>query len=197
MKKRTLLSILCVFVLVGILIIAFTKYKEKSIKIPYITFMENHNREKCLFICSDGRIFTSTSEEAFLMSFEELDEAIQQNRYEDVVRLVGTTSSKKVRQMYRYFIKIVVKKRYYVGSKTNNQPASKVRDKKVRYWRGVVYDNDGVMTDRLIFESNSDMLCSDVRGYKIVNWMYDTLEEYFAEEGKAAFSNASGTADHD
>lgn len=147
-------------------------------QIPYIAFKYNTRRENSLYICSDGKIFVSTSEEAFMMAKEEIITKIKQNDYSDILEYVGTTKPAKVRKMYRLFSRVVLKEDYRVRRLYYAVPASAEYGGTVGYWYGVYSGGDGKLKVKTIYHSNSEEYCSDKRAYKIVDWMYECLKEY-------------------
>lgn len=182
-KKVSSIAILIMLIVAAMAVIVVISNKETEQQIPYIAFVENSTREDCLFICANGDIFAATSEEAFIMDFSELAEKIQEDNYADILEFMGTTDAGKVKKMYRLYSSVVLKDGYYVTSRKEEGPALQVYGGKeyggkVRYWSGIYYDDEGELMSRGIYQSNSDMICSDIRAYVIVEWMYECLKDY-------------------
>ena len=177
-KIKSIIMILILLVISVTTVLVVIRNKKLEQQIPYIAFVENSTREDCIFICSDGDIYAATSEDAFTMDFAEMAKKIQEDDYADVLEFVGTTDAKKVRKKYRLFLKVVLRDGYYVTSKYKIMPTSKEYGGKVRYWSGIYYDDEGVLKSCGIYQSNADMVCSDIRAYKIVEWMYNCLKDY-------------------
>jgi len=178
-KRRTVIVFSIGIILACIAVLVIAKVRENRREIPYIAFMENFDRSSCLYICANGYIYASTSEEAFTTPIAELSEKIQCNEYADILKFVGTTDARKVYNMYCLFEKVVVTEDYYIASKSNSGPASDKYGEKVRYWTGIGYNEDGHLTYYTIYQSKSDKICSDKRAYKILEWMYECLKDYF------------------
>ena len=177
MKKRRIIAvvasivlILSVFLIVNKLVIVRT--------IPHVSFMYNISRAKCLYICSNGDIYASTSEESFGMEFSELIECIKQKEYEDILIHVGNADGRKVRKMYRLFLEVVVNENYGVRPERYDGPQAEAYGGPEALFGGIYYDENRVPIYDTIYISNADMLCSDERAYEIVDWMYDVLKDY-------------------
>ena len=76
--------------------------------IPYIAFASSRDRETRFYICSDGDIYISVSEESFFMEKSELIDKIRKNDYTDVLEYVGKTDARKVKEMHRLFSEVVL-----------------------------------------------------------------------------------------
>lgn len=147
-------------------------------QIPYIAFMSNRDRETCLYICRNGDIYTSLSEESFLMEKSELIEIIRKNDYGDVLEYVGKTDARMVREMHCLFSEVVLAEGYYVQYPKLGIPNSASYDEEKWYWYGLCYDEAGNVETRVIYISDGVRVCSDKRAYEIVDWMYDVLKNY-------------------
>lgn len=178
MKKTKKASVIVIVIIIIIMVVAVLVVARREEKIPYIAFMENHTREECLFICANGDIYASTSEEAFTMDFAEMEEKIQANDYADILKFMGTTDAKKVKKMYKLYTSIVINNEYHVANKKGEQPASQEYGGKVRYWSGIYYNDEGELVTRNIYQSNAGKVCSNKLAYIIVKWMYNCLKEY-------------------
>lgn len=177
MKKRriivvvaSIVLILSVFLIVNKLVIVRT--------IPHVSFMYNISRAKCFYICSNGDIYASTSEESFEMEFSELIECIKQKEYEDILIHVGNTDGRRVRKMYRLFLEVVVNEDYWVRPERYDGPQTGEYGGAEALFGGIYYDENRVPTYDKIYVSNADKLCSDERAYEIVDWMYEVLKDY-------------------
>lgn len=185
MKKRRFILVLILFVVISSTIFSVFRMIQNK-RIPYIAFMYNSTREDCLYICSDGDIYASTSEESFVMSHEEVIDKIKQNDYSDILKYVGKTNARKVRKMYRLFSRVVLDEDYYVDYISNSVPASTEYEGKNGKWYGIYaceadeYEGceEGELWSCVIYYSNADRCCTDKRGYKIVDWMYECLKDY-------------------
>lgn len=185
-KTRWIIKILfLIVILCGAAAFIIVRSKQRERPIPNVVFIQNSTREDCIYICSNGAIYAAMSEEAFITPISELDEKIQQNNYEDILELVGTTDPQKVRKMYSLFLSVVVNDRYRLRPISNEIPngstsvaAANNYENKKQYWTGIYYNDEGCLTTRGIYESRSDLICSDKRAYKIVQWIYDCLKEY-------------------
>ena len=177
-KIKSIIMILILLIISVTTVLVVIRNKKLEQQIPYIAFMENRSRSECLFICANGDIYAATSEEAFTMDFSEMAEKIQEDDYADVLEFVGTTDAKKVKKMYRLYSVVVLNENYRVKSKKKIVPASHEYDDKVSYWSGLYYDDEGELMPRVIYHSNADKVCSDIRAYKIVEWMYNCLKDY-------------------
>jgi len=177
-KVRLIITILILLVISVTTVLVVIRNKKLEQQIPYIAFMENFSRSECLFICSNGDIYASISEEAFTMDFSEMAKKIQEDDYADVLEFVGTTDAKKVKKMYRLYSSVVLNEDYRVKSKKRDEPASQEYGGKVRYWYGIYCNDDGEFLTKKIYQSNADKFCSDIRAYSIVRWMYNCLKDY-------------------
>lgn len=177
-RKKVIVSILvlCILLLVGVAV-SFLLCGKKH-QVPYIAFMENSTREDCLYICSDGNIYAAISEEAFTMTPEELERRIKENDYADILKFMGTTDASNVYRMHRLMCKVAIKGEYLLLDETIIEPDRDEYGEKKRYWNGYYYNEYGKVDVFGFYRSNSDVICSDKRAYKIVNWMYDCLKEY-------------------
>lgn len=197
-KTKWLIIVPCVVILICATIFIALKFEEDNREIPYIAFMENFDRANCLYICANGDIYASTSEEAFSTPLAELSAKIQREEYADILEFVGTTDAKEVRKMYRLFCSVVLKEGYYCSNRTNTEPdaggTSGGYENKVRYWSGMYYNDKEKLVTKMIYESKSDKICTDKRAYKIVEWMYECLKDYFDEDVKAEASAKSNEA---
>lgn len=182
-KKRGMIVVLISVVVICIL---FLIIREVIIArtIPHIAFMHNTSRAKCLYICSDGNIYASTSEESFVMENSELAERIKQENYDDILVYVGHTNVRTLRKMYRLFTEVVVNQKYGVYSTVIEVPNSREYGGSGEYggseghWGGFYYDENRDIKYDSIYVSNADMRCTDERAMEIVDWMYETLKDY-------------------
>ena len=185
MKKKRWRMILLLFICIGSALFLMVRLIQNK-QIPYIAFMYNSTRENCLYICTDGDIYASTSEESFVMSHEEVIDKIKQNDYSDILKYVGKTNAGKVRKMYRLFSRVVLDEDYYVDYISMDVPASTEYGGKEGYWYGIYeseYDEfneieEGELMTCAIYISNAGYYCTDKRGYKIVDWMHEVLKDY-------------------
>jgi len=166
----SIVLILSVFLIVNKLVIVRT--------IPHVSFMYNISRAKCFYICSNGDIYASTSEESFEMEFSELIECIKQKEYEDILIHVGNTDGRRVRKMYRLFLEVVVNEDYGVRPERYYGPQTEEYGGTEALFGGIYYDENRVPTYDTIYISNAGRICSDERAYEIVDWMYDVLKDY-------------------
>ena len=91
-----------------------------------------------------------------------------------------------VRKMYRLFSRVVLDEDYYVSYISMDVPASTEYGGKKGYWYGIYeseYDEfneieEGELITCVIYISNAGRYCTDKRGYKIVDWMYEVLKDY-------------------
>lgn len=185
-KKQWIIKILFLLVIICcVIVFIIVRNKQRECPIPNVVFIQNSTREDCMYICSNGNIYASISEEAFITPLSELDEKIQQNNYKDILEYVGTADSQKVHKMYSLFLRVVLKDGYCLKPKSNIIPngsigvstANNYEDKR-QYWTGIYYNDEGCLAYKAIYESGTDMVCSDKRAYKIVQWICDCLEEY-------------------
>ena len=51
-------------------------------------------------------------------------------------------------------------------------------NKKILFIQPTIYDDEGELMPRVIYHSNADKACSDIRAYSIVRWMYNCLKDY-------------------
>ncbi len=183
-KGRWILISLLLVIVLGVVLIVITerlktKREEENIKIPYITFMHNFNRADCLFLCSDGSIYASTSEEAFLMSFSELAEKAEQKKYEGILELVGTTDAQKVREMYHVFYQVVVEEgirfNYPMVEPNVEDPES---EKERHYWKGLYYSDEGELEKDTFFIAKKQGTCSDERLLALMDWLHGCLSKH-------------------
>ena len=182
-KKRCMIVVLIAIFVVCIL---FLVIREVIIArtIPHIAFSHNTSRAKCLYICSDGNIYASTSEESFEMENSELAERIKQEDYDDILVYVGHTNVRMLRKMYRLFTEVVIKQEYGVYPTVIEVPNSGEHDGSGEYggsegyWGGYYYDENRDIKYDSIYVSNADMRCTDERALEIVDWMYETLKDY-------------------
>lgn len=187
MKSRyRFIIVLALFAVFLFMLLAVCRIIENK-KIPYIAFMQNFDKETCFYICSDGKIYASTSEESFHLTSSELIERVQRDDYSDMLELVGRTSGMQVREMYRLFSDVVLDDEYRLRRKHltvidsyayEGDFKGESYEDKVWYWYGIYYNEKGEADSRCFYQSLSDMVCSDKRAYKIVGWMYDTLKSY-------------------
>lgn len=174
-KKKRLLVLLLLTVVVVCIAFLVIRIKQNK-RIPYIAFMHNADRAHCLYICSDGKIYASTSEESFVMDNADVIEKIRQNDYADILEYVGSTKAGKVRRMHRLFMRVVIDKEYYF-KRPMIQLFEESKGRK-QYWSGMYYSEEGKPVTRSFYISNVTGKCTDERAYKIVDWMYGTLKDY-------------------
>ena len=175
-KKWIIVTVLITMALLGVVL--FVGKVAENRQIPYIAFMSNADRETCLYICKNGDIYASLSEESFLMEKSELIEKIRKKDYAGVLEYVGETDAKQVREMYRLFSEVVLAEGYYVEVSDSGIPNSASYDEEAWYWYGLCYDEAKAVETRVIYISDDTRVCSDKRAYEIVEWMYDVLKEY-------------------
>ena len=177
-RKIMIISVTILFIVALVTVVAVVTNRKLEQKLPYIAFMENSTREDCIFICANGDIYAAASEEAFVADLSETAKKIREDNYGDMLELVGTTDAGTVKLMYGLYLAVVLKDEYFVTSVYKDVPAFKEYGGKVRYWTGVYYDEKGEMMPRGIYQSNADKVCSDMRAYIIVGWLYDCLKDY-------------------
>ena len=177
MKKRRISVVIASIVLIFSAFLIINKLVIVR-SIPHVSFMYNISRNKCFYICSNGDIYASTSEESFEMDFSELIECIKQKEYEEILIHVGKTDGRKVREMYHLFLEVVVNEEYWVRPERYDGPQAEEYGGTEALFGGIYYDENRVPTYDKIYMSNADMLCSDERAYEIVDWMYDVLKDY-------------------
>ena len=101
-KIKSIIMILILLIISVTTVLVVIRNKKLEQQIPYIAFVENSTREDCIFICANGDIYASTSEEAFTMDFSEMAVKIQGDDYSDILEFVGTTDAKKVKKCIVY-----------------------------------------------------------------------------------------------
>lgn len=175
-KSGIIFTLLIIIVLFGVAV--FVSNVVENRQIPYIAFMSNHDRKTCLYICRNGDIYASLSEEAFLMNESDLIDKIRKNDYAGVLEYVGRTDARKVKEMHRLFSEVVLAEGYYVQFPSSGIPNSAGYDDEKWYWYGLCYDEEGEVEIRVIYISDKVRECSDKRAYEIVDWMYDVLKDY-------------------
>lgn len=177
MKKRKpwlLISIFIVLLLGTVVIVgAVIKYK----KIPYVAFICNHRITPCLYICKNGDVYASTSEELFTSDMAEIEQ-IRRNGFADSINYVGSTNAREVCHMYDLFSEVVLDEQYRVNDMTDEGVPERRYNPKTRHWYGVHLDENGNAKVKMIYISDDDHECSDKRAYEIVDWMFETLKDY-------------------